>query len=73
VAKAMFSRCTAPLFTSARLAAAGDLRLGFSVQLARSLARQLETLMMVSTETPESRSAALPPTPAFTATGNPQW
>jgi len=37
------------------------------------VARQLEALMMVTTEAPAWWAAALPPTPAFTAAGNPQW
>jgi len=73
VTKAMFARCTAPLLPSARLAAAGAMGLGLSVQLGRSVARQLMTLMMVSKETPAWWSAALPPTTVFTAEGNPQW
>jgi len=73
VVKAMFARCTAPLLPSARPAAVGALRQGLSVQLGRSVARQLEALMLVSTETPAWWAAALPPTPAFTAAGNPQW
>jgi len=71
--KAMFTRCTAQLLPSARPAAVGALRQGLSVQLGRSLARQLEALMMLSTETPAWWAAALPPTPAFTAAGKPQW
>jgi len=73
VVKAVFARCTAPLLHSARPAAVGALRQGLTVQLGRSVARQLEALMMVSTETPAWWVAALPPTPAFTAAGNPQW
>jgi len=73
VVKAMFARCTAPLLLGARPAAVGALRQGLSVQLGRSVARQLEALMMVSTETPAWWAAALPPTPAFTVAGNPQW
>jgi len=73
VVKAMFARCTAPLLPGARPAAVGALRQGLSVQLGRSVARQLEALMMVSTEAPAWWGAALPPTPAFTAAGNPQW
>jgi len=37
---------------AARPAAVGALRQGLIVQLGRSVARQLEALMMVSTETP---------------------
>jgi len=71
--KAVFARCTAPLLPSARPATVGALRQGLSVQLGRSVARQLEALMMVATETPAWWAAAPPPTPAFTAAGNPQW
>jgi len=53
-------------------AAVGALRQGLSVQLGGSVVRQLEALMMVSTETPVWWAAALPPSPAFTAAGNPQ-
>jgi len=73
VLKAVFARCTAPLLPGARPAAVGALRLGISVQLGRSVARKLETLMMVATETPAWWDAALPPSPAFTGAGNPQW
>jgi len=73
VLKEVFARCTAPLLPSARPAAVGALRQGLSVQLGRSVARQLEALMLVSTKTPAWWAAALPPTPAFTAAGNPQW
>jgi len=73
LAKAVFARCTAPLLPSARPAAVGALRQGLSVPPGRSVARQLEVLMMVSTETPVWWAAALQPTPAFTAAGNPQW
>jgi len=52
VAKAIFARCTSPLLLSARPAAVGDLRQGLSVQLRRSVAGQLEALMMLSTDTP---------------------
>jgi len=51
VAKAMFFRCTAQILPSARPAAVGAVREVFSVQLGRSVARQLEALMMVSTDT----------------------
>jgi len=71
--KAVFARCTAPLLPGARSAAGGALRQGLSVQQGRSVARQLEALMMVATETPAWWAAALRPTPAFTAAGNPQW
>jgi len=73
VVKAVFARCTAPLLPSARPAAVGALRKGLRVQLGRSFARQREALMMVATETPAWWAAALLPTPAFTAEGNPQW
>jgi len=43
------------------------------VQLGRTVARQLEALMMVSTETPALWAAALPATPDFTASGKTQW
>jgi len=71
--KAVFARCTAPFLPGARPAAVGALRQGLSMQLGRSVARQLEALMMGSTETPAWWVAALPPTPAFTAAGTPQW
>jgi len=71
VVKAVFARCTAPLLPSALPAAVGALRQGLSVQFGRAVARQLEALMMVSMETPVWWAAALPPTPAFTAAGNP--
>jgi len=48
VVKAVFA---APLLPGARPAAVGTLRQGLSIQLGRSVARQLDTLMMVSTET----------------------
>jgi len=67
VVKGMFARCTAPLLPCARPAAVSAVRQGLSVQLGRSVALQLGALMMVSTDTPASWSAALPPTPAFTA------
>ncbi|MGC9200329.1 MAG: hypothetical protein ACP5E5_15795, partial [Acidobacteriaceae bacterium] len=73
VVKAIFARCTASLLPGARPAAVGALRQGLAVQLGRSVARQLEALMMVSTETPAWWAAALPATPAYTAAGNPQW
>jgi len=73
VVKAMFARCTAPILPSARPAAVGALRKTLSVQLGRSVARQLESLMMLTTEAPAWWPAALPPSPAFTAAGNPQW
>jgi len=68
VVKAVFARCSASLLPSARPAAVGALRQGLSVQLGRSVA-----LMMVSTEAPAWWETALPPTPAFSAAGNPQW
>jgi len=73
VVKAVFARCTASLLPGARPAAVGDPRQGLSVQLGRSVARQLEALMMVLTETPAWWAAALPATPSHTAAGNPQW
>jgi len=73
VVKAMLNRCTAPLLPGARPAAVAALLQGLSVQLGRSVARQLEALMMVSTRAQAWWAAALPPTPAFTAAGNPQW
>jgi len=73
VRKAIFARCTASLIPGARPAAVGALRQGLAFQLGRSVARQLEALMMVSTETPAWWAAALPATPAFTAAGNPHW
>jgi len=51
----------------------GALRQGLSVQLGRSVAGQLEALMMVSTETPACWATALSATPAHTEEGNPQW
>jgi len=73
VVKAVFARCNAPLLPGVLPASVGALRQGLSVQLGRSVARQMEALMMVSTKTPAWWAAALPPTPAFTAAGNPQW
>jgi len=73
VVKAVFAQFTASLLPGARHGVVGALRQGLSVQLGRSVARQLEALMMVSTETPAWWAAALPATPAFTAAGNPQW
>jgi len=73
VVKAVLARCTPPLLPGARPLAVGALRQGLSVQLGRSVARQLEALMVVSTEIPAWWAAALPPNPAFTAVGNPQW
>jgi len=73
VVTAVFARCTAPLLLGAHPAAVGALRQGLSEQQGRSVARQLEALMMVATETPAWWAAALPPNPAFTAAGNPQW
>jgi len=67
VVKAVFAWCTALLLLGARPAAVGALRQGLSVQLGRSLARQLMALIMVSTERQAWWAAALPPTP-----GNPQ-
>jgi len=71
VVKAMFTRCTAPLLPSARPAAVGAVWQGLGVQLGCLVAHQLEALMMVTTEAPAWWAAALPPTPAFTAAGNP--
>jgi len=73
VAKTMFARCTAPLLPSAPPAAFGSLRQTLNVQLGRLVARQLDAIMIVSTEPPAWWSAALPPTPALTAAGNLQW
>jgi len=72
VVKAIFARCTASLLPGARPAAVGALRQGLSVQLGRSVARQLEAVMMVATGTPTWWAAALPAAPTFTAAGNPQ-
>jgi len=72
VVKAIFARCTASLLPGPPPAAVGALRQGLSVQLGRSVARQLEALMMVATET-TWWAAALPAAPTFTAAGNPQW
>jgi len=69
----MLTRYTAPLLPSARPAAVGALRQGLSVQLGRSVAGQLEALMMVTTEPPAWLAAAIPQSPAFTAAGSPQW
>jgi len=73
VMKAIFARCTASLLPGARPAAVGSLRQGLSVQLGRSVARQLEALMMVATETPTWWAASLPAVPTFTVAGNSQW
>jgi len=73
VVKAILTRCKAPLLPSAHPAAVGALRQGLSVQLGHSVVRQPEPLMMLSTESLAWWAAALPPTPAFTAAGNPQW
>jgi len=73
VPKAVFARCTASLLPVARHAAVGALRQGLSVQLGRSVARQLEALMMVSTEAPAWWATALPACPAHTAAGKPEW
>jgi len=72
VVNAAFARCTAPLLPDARPAAVDAPRQGLSVQLGLPVARKLEALMMVSTETPAWWAAALPPTPAFTEAGHPQ-
>jgi len=50
----------------------GALKQGLSVQLGRSVAQQLEALMMVSTQTPAWWAGALPATPVHTAADNPQ-
>jgi len=63
VVKAVFARCTAPLLPSARPAAVVAMRQGLGPQLGRSVARQLEALMMVSTEAPAWWAAALPSSP----------
>jgi len=70
----MFARCTAPLLPCARPAAVGALRQGLIVQLGRSVARQQEALMIVTTEAPAWWAAALPPNPGvtFTAAVKPQ-
>jgi len=60
VVKAIFTRCTASFLPGARPAAVGALRQGQSVQLGRSVARQLDAPMMVATETPTWWAAALP-------------
>jgi len=73
VVEAIFAQCTASLLPGTRPAAVGALRQGLSAQLGRSVARQLEALMMALTETWAWWAAALPATPAFTAAGNPQW
>jgi len=73
VVKAIFVRCTASLLPGARPAAVGALRQCLSVQMGPSVARQLEALMMVATETPTWWAAALPAATTFTAAGNPQW
>jgi len=73
VVKAVFARCTVPLLPGACPAPVGALRQGLIVQLGRSVARQLEARMMVSTETPAWWAVALPPNPAFTAAGNSHW
>jgi len=71
--RAIFARCTPSLLPGARPAAVGALRQGLSVQLGRSVAQQLEALMVVATEKPTWWAAALPTAPTFTAAGNPQW
>jgi len=72
VVKAIFARCTASTLPGARPAAMSALRQGLSVQLGRSVSRQLEALMMAATETPTWWAAALPAAPTFTASGNQQ-
>jgi len=64
VVKAIFARCTASSIAGARPAAVGALR---------PVSRQLEALIMVTTETPTLWAAALPAAPTFTAEGDPQW
>jgi len=59
--KAMFARCTAPLLPSARPAAVGALRQGLSVQMGCSVARQLEALVLVTTEATVWWAVAIPP------------
>jgi len=71
VLKAMFARCTASFLPGDRLAALGALRQVLSFQLGRSVARQLDALIMVSTEAPAWWAADLPTSPAITAAGNP--
>jgi len=73
VAKAIFARCTASLLPAARPAAVGALRPGLTMQLVRSVARQLEALMMVTTEAPAWWAAAFSAAPAFKAADKPQW
>jgi len=73
VVKAIFARCTATSIPAARPAAVVSLRQGLGVKLGCSVPRQLEALMMVTTETTAWWAATLPATPAFTAAGNPQW
>jgi len=63
VVRAVFAKCTAPLPPGARPAAVGALRQGLRVQLGRSVARQLEALMIVSTETPAWWAALFRPPP----------
>jgi len=58
VVKAVSARCP-----GARPAAVGALRKGLSLQLGRSVARQLEALMMVSTETPACGPPLFHPAP----------
>jgi len=65
VVKAVFARCTASRLPGSRTAAVGALRQGLSVQQGRSVDRQLEALMMVSTETPACWAATLPAIPAL--------
>jgi len=72
VVKAIFARCTASVLRGALPAAVANLRQGPSVQLGRSMARQLEVLMMLATETPTWWAPALPAAPTFTAAFNPQ-
>jgi len=69
----MYTKCTALLLPSARPAAGGALRQDLNVLLGRSVARQLEALMMETREAPAWWAVALRPTPAFTAADKPQW
>jgi len=73
VVNAFFARCTASPSPGARPAAVGALRQGLSVHLGRSVARQLEALMILSTKTPAWWAATLPATPAFQLGGEVQY
>jgi len=63
VVKAIFARCTASLLPGASPAAVGALRQGLSEQLGRSVARQLEALMIMATETTTFWAFAMPAAP----------